>query len=52
MQGAKTEPDITAKFAALGAVSRPLSPDAFRQFIKDEIAKWGDVVRRSGVKID
>src|SRR4051812_16210726 len=45
------EPDITAKFAALGAVSRPLSPDAFRQFIKDEIAKWGDVVRRSGVKI-
>jgi tripartite-type tricarboxylate transporter receptor subunit TctC len=49
---AMAEPEITAKFAALGAVSRPLNPDAFRGFIKDEIAKWGDVVRQSGARID
>jgi tripartite-type tricarboxylate transporter receptor subunit TctC len=46
------EPEIAAKFTALGAVSRPLSSDAFRTFIKDEIAKWGDVVRQSGAKLD
>ncbi len=46
------EPEVAAKFTALGAVSRPLSPDAFRSFIKDEIAKWGEVVRQSGAKIE
>ena len=49
---AMAEPEIAAKFAALGAVSRPLSPSAFGSFIKDEIAKWGEVVRRSGAKVD
>jgi tripartite-type tricarboxylate transporter receptor subunit TctC len=46
------EPEIAAKFTALGALSRPLSPEAFRTFIKDEVEKWGEVVRRSGAKID
>jgi tripartite-type tricarboxylate transporter receptor subunit TctC len=49
---AMAEPEIAAKFAALGAVSRPLAPDAFRAFVKDEIAKWGEVVRQSGAKIE
>lgn len=49
---AMAEPEIAAKFTALGAVSRPLSPEAFRTFIQDEVAKWGEVVRRSGAKID
>jgi tripartite-type tricarboxylate transporter receptor subunit TctC len=49
---AMAEPEITAKFAALGAMSRPLSPDGFRAFIKEEVAKWGEVVRRSGAKIE
>jgi tripartite-type tricarboxylate transporter receptor subunit TctC len=49
---AMAEPEVAAKFTALGAVSRPLSPDAFRSFIKDEIAKWGEVVRQSGAKIE
>jgi tripartite-type tricarboxylate transporter receptor subunit TctC len=49
---AMAEPEIAAKFAALGAVSRPLSPDAFRSFIKDEVVKWGEVVRQSGAKIE
>ncbi|MDB5560154.1 MAG: tripartite tricarboxylate transporter substrate binding protein [Enterovirga sp.] len=49
---AMAAPEITAKFAALSAVSRPLSPEAFRSFIKDETSKWGEVVRISGAKID
>jgi tripartite-type tricarboxylate transporter receptor subunit TctC len=49
---AMAEPEVAAKFTALGAVSRALSADAFRTFIKDEIAKWGKVVRESGTKID
>lgn len=46
------EPAIAAKFAALGATTRPLSPDAFGAFLQAEIAKWGDVVRRSGASLD
>ena len=46
------EPEIAAKFAALGAVSRALGPAAFGTFIKDEITKWGEVVHRSGAKIE
>lgn len=49
---AMATPEVAAKFAALGAVSRPLSPEEFRDFIKNEIAKWGEVVRQSGAKID
>ena len=49
---ALAEAEIAAKFTALGAVSRPLGPAAFRAFIGDEVAKWGDVVRRSGARID
>ena len=49
---AMAEPEIAAKFTALGAVSRPLSPSAFGRFIKDEIIKWGEVVRQSGAKIE
>lgn len=45
-------PEVAGTFAALGATSRPLSPEAFAAFIRDEIAKWGAVVRRSGAKVE
>lgn len=46
------EPAVAAKFASLGAVSRPLAPEAFREFLRAEIDKWGAVVRQSGATID
>lgn len=49
---AMQEPAVAAKFAGLGATSRPLSPEAFGAFMAAEIAKWGAVVKQSGTTLD
>jgi tripartite-type tricarboxylate transporter receptor subunit TctC len=30
----------------------PTAPEQFDQFIRDEISKWADVVKSSGMKLD
>ena len=45
-------PDIVAKFTALGALPRALGPAEFAAFLKSEDARWGAVVKASGVKVD
>jgi tripartite-type tricarboxylate transporter receptor subunit TctC len=45
-------PLVRDRFAALGAEPAIVTPEQFGQLIKAEYAKWGDVVRRSGAKID
>jgi tripartite-type tricarboxylate transporter receptor subunit TctC len=44
--------DIKDRFAALGADPVTSTPAAFGQLIADEIAKWGRVIKESGVRID
>jgi len=49
------EPAVQERLAELGAGPLPLpggrtSPEAFDAFIKAEIAKWAEVVRKTGVK--
>ncbi len=52
------EPAVRAKLADLGADPPNLTPDggttpaAFEAFIREEIAKWAEVVRASGARID
>ena len=43
---------IKERFAAMGAEPAIVSPEQFRDLIRKEYAKWGDVVKRSGAKID
>ncbi|HEX2825568.1 MAG TPA: tripartite tricarboxylate transporter substrate binding protein [Burkholderiales bacterium] len=43
---------IRERFAAIGAEPAPVAPQQFGELIRSEYAKWGDVVRRSGAKID
>src|SRR6185295_4219412 len=38
--------------APLGAEPAGGTPEQFRDLIRSEYAKWGDIVRRSGAKID
>ena len=52
------EPETRAKIAELGGMAPGLTPDggtspeAFERFIQAEIAKWTEVVRRSGATVE
>ena len=43
---------LRERFAAIGAEPAPVTPEQFGQLIRTEYEKWGDVVKRSGAKID
>ena len=44
--------DIKERFMDLGAVPAPMSPEAFGDFIRTEITRWGEVVKASGAKVE
>jgi len=52
------EPDMQRRIADLGGMAPALTPDGgtspegFDAFIKAEITKWGEVVRRSGARVE
>jgi tripartite-type tricarboxylate transporter receptor subunit TctC len=43
---------LKEKFALIGSESAGGTPEQFGELIRSESAKWGDVVRRSGAKVD
>jgi tripartite-type tricarboxylate transporter receptor subunit TctC len=45
-------PDVATQLAAVGAEPAPLPPDEFAAFARTERAKWKEVVRKSGARID
>jgi tripartite-type tricarboxylate transporter receptor subunit TctC len=45
-------PEIVGKFANLGAIPRDLGPAEFGAFLAREDARWGAVVKSSGVTIE
>jgi len=45
-------PDIVEKFAQLGTIPRSLGPKEFGDFLAKEDARWGAIVRASGVRIE
>ena len=44
-------PELVAKFRSMGFEPAPNSPEAFRQFIRDETAKFGKIIVEAGVKL-
>jgi tripartite-type tricarboxylate transporter receptor subunit TctC len=44
------DPDIRQKLLASGAVPAPTSPEEFGKLLRDEIERWGKVVRDKGIK--
>jgi tripartite-type tricarboxylate transporter receptor subunit TctC len=44
--------DIKDKIAALGVDLAPSTPQAFGAYMRDEIAKWGRVVKLVGMKVE
>jgi tripartite-type tricarboxylate transporter receptor subunit TctC len=45
-------PDVKDKLFEIGAVASPMTPEDFTKFIEGERAKWADVVKASGARID
>lgn len=49
---ALADPTVRAKLAIQGAEPLGSTPEAYGTYIRDEIARWGEVVRESGVRIE
>jgi tripartite-type tricarboxylate transporter receptor subunit TctC len=49
---AVASPTFRQKAAAIGSEPVSSTPEQFGAFIRSEHAKWGDVIRRSGARID
>ena len=45
-------PELKEKLAATGTDPLTSTPEEFAAYIKREITKWGDVIRKAGVKAD
>ncbi|MGG5822357.1 Bug family tripartite tricarboxylate transporter substrate binding protein [Falsiroseomonas sp. HW251] len=47
-----TAPDTAQRFLALGGQPAYGRPEEFGAFLRQEIAKWGEVIRREGLQVD
>src|SRR5215471_16656229 len=45
-------PDVKERFEQLNIDSRPNTPEEFRTFIKDQMERWGKVVKEANIKPD
>ncbi|MBW6399856.1 tripartite tricarboxylate transporter substrate binding protein [Roseomonas sp. HJA6] len=45
-------PETRTRFAQMGGVPAPGSPEDFANFVRSEIQKWGVVIRREGLQMD
>ena len=45
-------PEVIEKFKTFGAETSPSTPEEFLALSKRETAKWADVIKRSGAKVD
>jgi tripartite-type tricarboxylate transporter receptor subunit TctC len=45
-------PETRARFTQMGGVPAPGSPADFAAFVRNEIEKWGGVIRREGLQLD
>ncbi|NDG49868.1 MAG: tripartite tricarboxylate transporter substrate binding protein, partial [Rhodospirillales bacterium] len=41
-----------ARFAELGGVAFPNTPEEFAGFVREEARRWGEVIRREGLQLD
>jgi tripartite-type tricarboxylate transporter receptor subunit TctC len=49
---ALSEAPVQAKLKDIGSAPRPLGPEDFARFIGSENAKWSEVVKLSGAKLE
>jgi tripartite-type tricarboxylate transporter receptor subunit TctC len=44
--------EVIERFAGIGAEVLPTTPEEFAAFIRAEHARWGEVIRRAGIKVE
>jgi tripartite-type tricarboxylate transporter receptor subunit TctC len=47
-----SQPDVRAAWAQQGAVPMTMSPEEFDRYLRDDIAKWANVVKVAKIKVD
>jgi len=47
-----SDPEVVAALANVGGEPAPMTPDAFAEFARSERAKWAEVVKAAGVRIE
>jgi tripartite-type tricarboxylate transporter receptor subunit TctC len=52
MQSAVKKPELRERFVALGIDPAGTTPEEFTAFLRNEVEKWGKVIRAANVKID
>jgi tripartite-type tricarboxylate transporter receptor subunit TctC len=50
--GIMASPEVKQRLAGLGTDPVTSTPDEFAAYLKQEIAKWGDVIRKAGLRAD
>jgi len=50
VNAALRDPDTRSTLAQTGVIASPGSPAEFAAYLRDEIARWGKVIREKGVK--
>jgi len=46
------DPGVVERIHAAGADSRPTTPEGLRDLIATDVAKWGKIVKQTGLKLD
>jgi len=49
---ALTDPNVRAKLRQSGVTPSPSSPETFGRYLRDEIARWGKLIREKGIKAE
>jgi len=50
LRAALADADVKQKLVKTGAVPTPSTPEEFARFLRDELARWGKVIREKGIK--
>jgi tripartite-type tricarboxylate transporter receptor subunit TctC len=45
-------PDMVERYATLGVEAVDSTPEKFGAYMRSELVKWGDIIKRSGTKLD
>jgi tripartite-type tricarboxylate transporter receptor subunit TctC len=49
---ALSSPDVLKRIHSIGLTAAPSTPAEFAEYIRADFGRWGQIVKRSGAKID